>query len=107
MAFGAKTKVELHEDSGESPRPESKLGDAPWPLLVTRWINCRSALLPLEHVDEEDDEARAATMDTLSKFSKSTSSSSDSVSESPYEGNVNSSVLYLKRIIEQYVKYGF
>ena len=29
VAFGAKTKVELHEDSGESPRPESKLGDAP------------------------------------------------------------------------------
>lgn len=74
---GVKTRVELQEDSGESPRPESKLGEAPWGLIA------RILLLLVELVDEEDEEALAATMDTLSRFSKSTSSSSDSVSESP------------------------
>ena len=51
-------------------------------------------------LDDEEDEALAATIDTESKFSKSTSSSSDSVSESPYEAKVNSSVLYLKVAIK-------
>ena len=74
---GVKTRVELQEDSGESPRPESKLGEAPWGLMA------RILLLLVELVDEEDEEALAATMETLSRFSKSTSSSSDSVSESP------------------------
>ena len=99
--MGARTNVELHEDSGESPRPESKLGEAPWPLLTR--INCPAlGRLPLEQVDDDEEEALAATIDTLSKFSKSTSSSSDSVSESPYEANVNSSVLYLKEETDIY-----
>lgn len=29
VLLGARTKVELQEDSGESPRPESRLGEAP------------------------------------------------------------------------------
>ena len=105
MVLGVKTKVELHEDSGESPLPESRLGEAPWVRLspeLTPRINDDGPLL-LEELLEDDDEeeARAATIDTLSRFSKSTSSSSsDSVSESPYEANVNSSVLYLERIGE-------
>ena len=103
MALGARTNVELHDDSGESPRPESKLGEAPWPLLTRMLVNWPAlGRLPLEQVDDEDDEALAATIDTLSKFSKSTSSSSDSVSESPYEANVNSSVLYLKEETDIY-----
>ena len=73
---GVRTKVELHEDSGESPRPESRLGEAPCALIT------RTVVLPLLEAELED-EALAATMDTLSRFSKSTSSSSDSVSESP------------------------
>ena len=73
-----RTKVELHEDSGESPRPESRLGEAPL-VRITRTV-----LLPLELVEAElEDEALAATIETLSRFSRSTSSSSDSVSESP------------------------
>merc|ERR1719150_810551 len=33
VVLGVRTNVELHEDSGESPLPESRLGEAPWVLI--------------------------------------------------------------------------
>ena len=34
VVLGVRTRVELHEDSGESPLPESRLGEAPWVLII-------------------------------------------------------------------------
>ena len=34
VVLGVRTRVELQEDSGESPLPESRLGEAPWVLII-------------------------------------------------------------------------